>query len=57
MKQTQKAKRHRRSAGGRREPLAVNLRDPDIAHAHLIARRSSCGAGRVRFGSRHPASR
>jgi hypothetical protein len=33
MKQIQKSKRHRRSAGGRQEPLAVGPRDPDIVHA------------------------
>src|ERR1044071_8501048 len=41
MKQTHKAKRHRGSAGGRQEPLAVEPRDPDIVHAHRIAHRSS----------------
>jgi len=33
MKQIQRAKRHRRSAGGRQEPLALDPRDPDIMHA------------------------
>ena len=57
MKQIPRAKRHRGSAGGRREPLAVDPRDPDIVHAHRIARRSSRpGAGRVRSGSRDPAA-
>ena len=41
MKQIQKAKRHRGSAGGRQEPLAADPRDPDIVHAHRIARRCS----------------
>ena len=41
MKQMQKTKRHRGSADGRQEPLAVDLRDPDIVHAHRIALRSS----------------
>jgi hypothetical protein len=40
MKQIRKAKRHRGSAGGWQEPLAVDPRDPDIVHAHRIARRS-----------------
>ena len=53
MKQIQRAKRHRGSPGGRQEPLAVDPRDPDIAHAHRIARR---GAGRVRSGSHNPAA-
>ena len=57
MKQIQKTKRHRGSAGGRQEPLAADPRDPDIVHAHRIARRSSRpGAGRVRSGSHHPAA-
>jgi hypothetical protein len=52
MKQIQRAKRHRRSVGGRQEPLAVDPRDPDIVHAHRVARRSSPpDAGRVRSGS------
>ena len=57
MKQIQRARRHRRSAGGRQEPLAIDPRDPDIVHAHRIARRSSRpGAGRVRSGSHDPAA-
>ena len=57
MKQIQRAKRHRGSPGGRQEPPAVDPRDPDIVHAHRIARRSSRpGAGRVRSGSRNPAA-
>jgi WhiB family redox-sensing transcriptional regulator len=56
MKQIQKAKRHRGSAGGRPEPLAVDPRDPDIVRAHRIARRSSRpGASRVRPGSQNHA--
>ena len=51
MRQIQRAKRRRGSAGGRQEPLAVDPRDPDIVHAHRIARRSSGpGAGLVRSG-------
>jgi hypothetical protein len=57
MKQIRRAKRHRRSAGGRHEPLALDPRDPDIVHAHRIARRSGPGAGRVRPGSHNPAAR
>jgi hypothetical protein len=57
MKQIQKTKRHRGLAGGRQEPLAVDPRDPDVVHAHRIARRSSRpGASRVRSGSRNPAA-
>jgi hypothetical protein len=57
MKQIQRARRHRGSAGGRHEPLAIDPRDPDIVHAHRIARRGSRpGAGRVRSGSRNPAA-
>lgn len=41
MKQTQKTKRHRGSAGGRQEPLPADPRDPDIVHAHRTALRSS----------------
>jgi hypothetical protein len=53
MKQMQKTKRHRGSAGGRQEPLAVDPRDPDLVHAHRIALRSSRPAtGRVGSGSR-----
>jgi len=56
MKQIQRAKRHRRSVDGRQEPLATDPRDPDIVHAHRIARRSGRpGAGRVRSGSHNPA--
>ena len=59
MKQIQKAKRPRGSASGQ-EPLAVDPRDPrdpDIVHAHRVARRSSRpGAGRVRSGSHNPAA-
>jgi hypothetical protein len=57
MKQVQRAKRHRESAGGRQEPLAIDPRDPDIVHAHRIARRRSRpGVGRVRPGSREAAA-
>jgi hypothetical protein len=56
MKQIQRAKRHRRSAGGRQEPLALDPRDPDIAHAHRITCRSGPCAGRVRSGSHNPAA-
>ena len=57
MKQIQKAKRHRGSASGRQEPLAVDPRDPDIVHAHRIARRNRRSrAGRVRPGSHHPTA-
>jgi hypothetical protein len=56
MKQIQRAKRHRRSAGGRQEPLALDPRDPDIMHAHRIARRSGPDADRVRSGSHHRAA-
>jgi hypothetical protein len=56
MKQIQRAKRHRRPAGRRHEPLALDPRDPDIVHAHQIARRSGPDAGRVRSGSRNPAT-
>jgi len=40
MKQIQKAKGRRGSADERQAPLAVDPRDPDIVHAHRIARRS-----------------
>ena len=57
MKQIQKTRRHRGSTGGRQEPVAVDPRDPDIVHAHRIARRSSRpGAGQVRSGSDNPAA-
>jgi hypothetical protein len=57
MKQIHRAKGHRRSASGRQQPLALDPRDPDIVHAHRIARRSSRpGAGLVRSGSRNPAA-
>ncbi len=56
MKQIQRAKRHRQSAGGRQEPLALDPRDCDIVRAHRIARRSGLDAGRLRPGGRHPAA-
>ena len=57
MKQIQKTKRHRGSAGGRQEPLAVDPRDPDIVDAHRVARRDSPpGAGRARSASRNRAA-
>jgi len=57
MKQIQRAKRHRRSADERQQPLALDPRDPDIVDAHRIARRSSRpGAGRVRHGSHNPTA-
>ena len=57
MKQIQRAKRHRRPAEGRQEPLAIDPRDPDIVHAHRIARLSSRpGADRTRSGSHSPAA-
>lgn len=55
MKQNQMAKRHRRLAGRRQEPLALDPRDPDIVRAHRIARGSGPGAGRLRPGSHNPA--
>ena len=57
MKQIQKAKRHHGPDGGRQEPLAADPRDPDIVHAHRIARRGSPpGAGRARSASRNRAA-
>ena len=56
MKQIQRGKRHRRSADGWQEPLALDPHDPDIVHAHRIARRGGPDAGRVRSGSHHPAA-
>jgi hypothetical protein len=57
MKQTQKTKRHRGSAGERQEPLPADPRDPDIVHAHRIALRSSRpGTGRTRSGRSIPAA-
>jgi hypothetical protein len=57
MKQTQKTKRHRGSAGGRHEPLPVDPRDPDIVHAHRIALRSSRpGTGRAGSGRSTPSA-
>ena len=57
MKQIQRARRHRGSADGRQEQLAVDPRDPDIMHAHRIARRSGRpGPGRVGSGSHDPAA-
>ncbi len=57
MQQIQKAKRHRGSAGGRQEPLAVDPRDPDIVRAHRIARRNRRSrAGRVRPGRHNPTA-
>jgi hypothetical protein len=55
MKQIQKARRPRGSSGGRQEPLAVDPRDPDIVHAHRIARRNSRPVDRVRSGSHNAA--
>jgi hypothetical protein len=57
MKQTQKTKRRRESAGGRQEPLPVDPRDPDIVHAHRIALRSSrAGAGHAGSGKGTPSA-
>lgn len=57
MKQIQRAKRHRRSDGGQQQPSALDPPDPDIVHAHRIARRSNRpGAGRARAGSHNPAT-
>jgi hypothetical protein len=57
MKQMQKTRRHRGSADGRHEPLTVDLRDPDIVHAHRIALRSSRpGTGHVGSGSCTPSA-
>jgi hypothetical protein len=57
MKQTQKTKRHRGSAGGRHEPLPVDPRDPDIVHAHRIALRGSRpGTGRAGSGRSTPSA-
>jgi hypothetical protein len=57
MKQIQKVKRQRGAAGRWLEALALDPRDPDIVHAHRIARRSSGpDAGRVRSGSPDPAA-
>jgi hypothetical protein len=57
VKQVQKIKRHRGSAGGRQEPLTVDPRDQDIVHAHRIALRSSRpGTGRVGSGRSTPSA-
>ena len=60
MKQTQKTRRHRGSAGGRPEPLPADPRDPrdpDIVHAHGIALRSSRpGTGRTGSGRITPSA-
>ena len=51
MKQIQKARRQHGSASGWQEPLAADARDPDIMHAHRIARRGSRrGASQARSG-------
>ena len=56
MKQIQKAKGPRGPADERQAPLAVDPRDPDILHAHRIARRSRRpGADRAKSG-RHNAA-
>ena len=52
MKQIQKAKGHRGSADGWREPQAIELRDQDIVRAHRIARRR----GRPRGGRYRPVA-
>ena len=56
MKQIQRARHHRRSDGGRQDPLALDPRDPDVVHAHRITRRGGPGAGRVRPGRHNPAA-
>ena len=60
MKQMQKTRRHRGSAGGRHEPLTADPRDPrdpDIVHAHRIALRGSRpGTGHVGSGAGTPAA-
>ena len=57
MKQIQQAKRHRGSAGEWQEPLAVDPRDPDIVHAHRIARRGDrTAAGRLPSGRHNHAA-
>ena len=56
MKQIQKAKGPRGPADERQAPLAVDPRDPDIVHAHRIARRSRRpGADRAKSGSHNAA--
>ena len=57
MKQTQKTKRHRGSAGGRHEPLPVDPRDLGIVHAHRTALRGSRpGTGRAGSGRSTPSA-
>jgi hypothetical protein len=56
MKQLQRTKRHRRLPDGRQEPPALDPRDPDIVHAHRIARRNRPDGRRVRSGSHNPTA-
>jgi hypothetical protein len=57
MKQMQKTKRHRGSAGGQQEPLPADPRDPDIVHAHRIALRGRrLGTGRAGSGRSTPSA-
>jgi len=46
MRQIRISKRRPGSASSRQEPLPADARDPDIVHAHQIARRTSCSRAR-----------
>lgn len=46
MRQIRIGKRRPGSASWRQEPLPAEARDPDIVHAHQIARRTSCSRAR-----------
>jgi hypothetical protein len=51
MRQIHKDRRRREPAGTRHEPLPADARDPDIVHAHRLARRG-LARGRRGAGSR-----
>jgi hypothetical protein len=44
MRQIRKDKRRPRSASAQQAPLPADPRDPDIVHAHQVARRTSRAA-------------
>jgi hypothetical protein len=46
MRQIRIAKRRTRPASGPQVPLRADLRDPDIVHAHQLARRARVPGGR-----------
>jgi hypothetical protein len=56
MRQVRHARRHLGPASEQQSPLPADPRDPDIVHAHQVARRTSRSRARLAQPGRHAQS-